>query len=171
MPMPHAAIANRAQPDPRVTARLIARIKRLIADGSVAPGSKFPPEREMAKEFGANRASVRQALKVLEMMGVLSQRVGDGTYLAQSAETILNEPIDFLVLLDDLSHHELFETRLIVEPELTARAAERATAEDLSALRNAILAMERSKTTRERLDADLAFHDAIFRASGNRICH
>jgi GntR family transcriptional regulator, transcriptional repressor for pyruvate dehydrogenase complex len=104
-------------------------------------------------------------------MGVLSQRVGDGTYLSESAETILNEPIDFLVLLDDLSQHELFETRLMIEPELTARAAERATAEDISALRNAIFAMERSKSTRERLNADLAFHEAIFRASGNRICH
>jgi GntR family transcriptional regulator, transcriptional repressor for pyruvate dehydrogenase complex len=159
-----------AEPDVRVTGRLIARIKALIADGSISPGSKFPPEREMAKDFGVNRASIRQALKVLEIMGVLSQHVGDGTYLSASAETILNEPIDFLVLLDDLSHHELFETRLIVEPELTARAAERATAEDMQALRNAVLAMERSKTNRERLDADLAFHDAIFRASGNRIC-
>lgn len=168
--MPTVSIASNAQQDSRVTARLIARIKRLIADGSVAPGSKFPPEREMAKEFGANRASVRQALKVLEMMGVLSQRVGDGTYLSESAETILNEPIEFLVLLDDLSHYELFETRLIVEPELAARAAERATAEDISVLRNAVLALERSKSMRERLDADMAFHNAIFRASGNRIC-
>ena len=83
-------------------------------------------------------------------MGVLSQRVGDGTYLSfDSAESILDEPLDFLILLDDLSHHELFETRLIVEPELTARAAERATAEDISDLRNAIFAMERSKTTRD----------------------
>ena len=168
--MTSTATVSKPQQDPRVTARLIARIKRLIADGSVSPGSKFPPEREMAKEFGANRASVRQALKVLEMMGVLSQRVGDGTYLSESAETILNEPIDFLVLLDDLSHHELFETRLIVEPELAARAAERATAEDISTLRNAVLALERSKVTRDRLEADMAFHNAIFRASGNRIC-
>src|SRR5580693_650700 len=157
--MTSTAIVSKAQQDPRVTARLIARIKRLIADGSVSPGSKFPPEREMAKEFGANRASVRQALKVLEIMGVLSQRVGDGTYLSESAETILNEPIDFLVLLDDLSQHELFETRLMIEPELTARAAERATAEDISTLRNAIFAMERSKTTRDRLNADMAFHE------------
>jgi GntR family transcriptional repressor for pyruvate dehydrogenase complex len=110
-------------------------------------------------------------LKVLEIMGVLYQRVGDGTYLSSTAEAILHEPIDFLVLLDDLSQHELFETRLIMEPELTARAAERATAEDIAALRNAVLAMERSKTNRARLDADLAFHEAIFRASGNRICH
>jgi GntR family transcriptional regulator, transcriptional repressor for pyruvate dehydrogenase complex len=157
--------------DSRITAKLISRIKSLIATGAIAPGSKFPPERELAKDFSVNRASVRQALKVLEIMGVLSQRVGDGTYLSASAETILNEPLDFLVLLDDLSHHELFETRLMVEPELTARATERATAEDLAGLRNAILAMERSKTTSERLEADIAFHEGIFRASGNRICH
>jgi GntR family transcriptional regulator, transcriptional repressor for pyruvate dehydrogenase complex len=169
--MPRATSGIREQPDTRITAKLISRIKNLIATGTISPGSKFPPERELAREFGVNRASVRQALKVLEIMGVLSQRVGDGTYLSASAETILNEPIDFLVLLDDLSQHELFETRLMMEPELTARAAERATTEDLSALRNAIFAMERSKTTRDRLNADLAFHEAIFRASGNRICH
>jgi GntR family transcriptional regulator, transcriptional repressor for pyruvate dehydrogenase complex len=156
--------------DGRVTSRLISSFKNMIADGTLAPGKKFPPERDLATKFGANRTTVRQALKVLEIMGVLTQRVGDGTYLSNSAETILNEPIDFLVLLDDLSHHELFETRLIVEPELTARAAERATSEDIAALRSAVTAMEKSKSTKERLNADLAFHDAIFHASGNRIC-
>lgn len=169
--MPRATSKTAEHPDTRITAKLIARIKNLIATGAISPGAKFPPERELAKEFGVNRASVRQVLKVLEIMGVLSQRVGDGTYLSESAETILNEPIDFLVLLDDLSQHELFETRLMIEPELTARAAERATAEDIATLRNAIFAMERSKSTRERLNADMAFHEAIFRASGNRICH
>lgn len=169
--MPRTPAKSRTQPDTRITAKLIGRIKGMIATGAISPGSKFPPERGLAREFGVNRASVRQALKVLEIMGVLSQHVGDGTYLSASAETILNEPIDFLVLLDDLSQHELFETRLMMEPELTARAADRATTEDLSALRNAIFSMERSKTTRERLNADLAFHEAIFRASGNRICH
>jgi GntR family transcriptional repressor for pyruvate dehydrogenase complex len=142
----------------------------MIASGALGPGSRLPAERDMAKQFHVNRASVRQVLKVLEMMGVLTQRVGDGTYLSMSAEAILNEPLDFLVLLDDLSHHELFETRLIVEPELAARAAERATAEDLHSLRAAVTAMQNSTNTEERLAADMAFHDAVFRASGNRIC-
>lgn len=169
--MPRAKTTTREKADTRITAKLIGRIKAMIASGAISPGSKFPPERQLAVEFGVNRASVRQALKVLEIMGVLSQRVGDGTYLSESAETILNEPIDFLVLLDDLSQHELFETRLMMEPELAARAAERATTEDLASLRNAIQTMEQSKTIRERLNADLAFHAAVFRASGNRICH
>src|SRR5216683_4796518 len=149
--MPPKQAESRPKPaDSRVTAQLISRIKKLISDGSVVPGSRFPPERKLAKEFGVNRASLRQALKVLEIMGVLTQRVGDGTYLSASAETILKEPLDFLILLDDLSHHELFETRLIVEPELAARAAERATVEDLATLRRAITAMEQSRATRSR---------------------
>ena len=162
---------HRQAADTRVTAKLIANIKQMISRGEISPGAKFPPERELAKEFGVNRASLRQVLKVLEMMGVLTQRVGDGTYLSASAESILEEPLDFLILIDDLSHHELFETRLIVEPELAARAAERATTEDLAGLRQAIMDMERSRTNQARLEADIAFHDCVFRASGNRICH
>lgn len=157
--------------DTRITAKILEKIKYLISSGSVTPGGKFPPERELAKEFGVNRGSLRQALKVLEIMGVLTQRVGAGTYLSESAESTLKEPLDFLVLLDDLSHHELFETRMIVEPELAARAAQRATAEDLIGLRKAIVAMEQCRTNQERLEADIAFHECIFRASGNRICH
>jgi len=168
---PTAQSERKTPSDTRVTAKLINQIKTLISNGSIAPGSKFPPERELAKEFKVNRSSVRQALKVLEIMGVLTQRVGDGTYLSTSAESILNEPLDFLILLDDLSHHELLETRMIVEPELAARAAERATVEDLLNLRRAIAGMETSRTNQERLDADVAFHESIFRASGNRICH
>ena len=86
-----------------ITAIVLEKIKRLISTGDVAPGGKFPPERELAKAFGVNRGSLRQALKVLEIMGVLAQRVGDGTYLSPSADLILKEPLDFLVLVDDLS--------------------------------------------------------------------
>ena len=97
--MPITSKPTAAPADSRVTARLISRIKSMIADGTLTPGTKFPPERDLAIQFAANRTSVRQALKVLEIMGVLTQRVGDGTYLSNSAETILNEPLDFLVLL------------------------------------------------------------------------
>jgi GntR family transcriptional repressor for pyruvate dehydrogenase complex len=157
-------------PDSRVTARLLTDIKLLMSTGELAPGNRLPPERELAQKFGVNRGSLRQVLKVLEIMGVLTQRVGDGTYLNASAETILNEPLDFLIALDDITPRDLFETRLIVEPELAARAAERATATDLAALRQAVADMAKSRTLAQRLDADMAFHEGIFRAAGNRIC-
>jgi GntR family transcriptional regulator, transcriptional repressor for pyruvate dehydrogenase complex len=154
-----------------ITVQLISSFKNLISEGKFVPGCKLPPERALAKRFGVNRSSLRQALKVLQLMGVLSQRVGDGTYLNTDAAKILHEPIEFLIIMGDLSHEELFEARLIVESELTARATERATSHDLADLRRAISDMENSQSDQARIDADLAFHEAIFRASGNRVCH
>lgn len=156
----------------RVTGKLIGRFKDLLAQGELIPGLKLPPERELAQRFGVSRPSLRQALKVLEIMGVLSQHVGDGTYLNSSASQILDEPMDFLVLMDSISHHELFEARLIVEPELAARAAERATPEDLSELRRSISAIQNNPADQKKVaEADIAFHEAVFRAAGNRVCH
>ena len=154
-----------------ITVQLISSFKSLISEGKFVPGCKLPPERELAKRFQVNRSSLRQALKVLQLMGVLSQRVGDGTYLNTDAAKILHEPIEFLIIMGDLSHEELFEARLIVESELAARAAERATSHDLADLRRAIADLENSQSDESRIDADLAFHEAIFRASGNRVCH
>ncbi len=157
-------------PSGDITAKLISSIKSLISKGVLIPGCKLPAERELARRFGVNRSSLRQALKVLQLMGVLYQRVGDGTYLNSNASNILQEPMEFLILMGDISHEELFEARLIVETELVARAAERATAEDLAHLRHAITDLANSRTVEARLDADIAFHEAIFRASGNRVC-
>ncbi len=143
----------------------------MIALGELRPGSRFPPERELAQRFGVSRPSLRQALKVLEIMGVLTQRVGDGTYLSLNASAILSEPMEFLILLDGISHQELYEARLIVEPELAARAAERAAEDDIAVFEQLIGEMERKVDDRvAQIDLDLAFHSEIFRAAGNRVC-
>ena len=155
--------------DGDITVRLIAQFKALISDGTFVPGSRIPPERDLARQFGVNRTSLRQALKVMQLMGVAAQRVGDGTYLSKDAAQILREPIEFMIVLADITDEELLEARLIVESELAARAAQRASGEDLAAMRRAIKAMEKSANQQARVDADLAFHEAIFRASGNRV--
>src|SRR5882672_435771 len=125
-----------------VTVRLLSTFKRLISEGALVAGSRLPSERELAENFQVSRSSLRQALKVLEIMGVISQRVGDGTYLNAAAPTVLGEPMEFLILLNGISFHELMETRVIVEPELAARAATRATEDDLASLRREMAAMK-----------------------------
>src|SRR3954468_5173264 len=112
-----ATAVTRTKRKEDVTVRLITIFKQLIAEGVLKPGGRLPAEREMAESFGVSRSSLRQALKVLEIMGVISQRVGDGTYLNAGAPSILSEPMEFLILLDGISFHELMEARLIVEPE------------------------------------------------------
>jgi GntR family transcriptional repressor for pyruvate dehydrogenase complex len=154
-----------------ITVRLIGIFKDLISEGSLAPGGRLPAERDLAGKFGVSRSSLRQALKVLEIMGVISQRVGDGTYLNIAAPSILSEPMEFLILLDGITFHELMEARLIVEPKLAARAAERATPEDVAELARIHAAMERNQADSLRfVEQDLLFHRTIYRIAGNRVC-
>src|SRR3984957_8005134 len=153
-----------------VTHLLILRFQQMMSDGVLRPGTKLPPERELAAHFRVARSSLRPALKVLEIMGVITQKVGDGSYLNSDASAVLAVPMEFLFLLDDTSVEELTELRLMIEPALAAKAAERATLDDLALLRQSISDLKESKGDRVRLVAsDLLFHRTIFNASGNRL--
>ena len=68
-----------------ITYWLVLRFQQLLSDGVLKPGTRLPSERELAGKFGVARSSLRQALKVLEVMGVITQRVGDGSYLNNDA--------------------------------------------------------------------------------------
>jgi GntR family transcriptional repressor for pyruvate dehydrogenase complex len=153
-----------------VTHLLILRFQQMLSDGVLTPGAKLPPERELATHFKVARSSLRQALKVLEIMGVITQKVGDGSYLNRDASSVLRVPMEFLFLLDDTTVEELTELRLIIEPSLAAKAAERANSSDIALLRQSITDLENSERDRIKLVAsDLLFHRAIFEASGNRL--
>jgi len=155
-----------------LTSKLLATFKQLIAEGTLAPGTRLPAEREMASSLNVSRGSLRQVLKMLEIMGVVSQRVGDGTYLNAAAPSILAEPMEFLILLDGISFEELMDARLIVEPELAARAAARATPELLADLRQSLLGMKQNGEDHVRLiREDLRFHRTIFQMADNRVCN
>jgi GntR family transcriptional repressor for pyruvate dehydrogenase complex len=167
-PVNSSLVSEKAHED--VTPRLIRHFKELIRTGTLTPGCRLPSERELAQNLGVNRASLRQALKVLQVMGVLDQRVGDGTYVGSDPRTILREPIEFLILLANVSHEDLFQFRLLIEPELVAIAARKASDAERGAMMAAIAALRGSRTTRQRLEADLAFHEAISRSAGNSLC-
>jgi GntR family transcriptional repressor for pyruvate dehydrogenase complex len=153
-----------------LTHLLILRFQQMLSDGVLRPGTKLPPERELAAHFNVARSSLRPALKVLEIMGVIKQKVGDGSYLNRDASSVLAVPMEFLFLLDDTSVQELTELRFLMEPALAAKAAERANSEDIALLRQSITDLESSEEDRIKLVAsDLLFHRAIFQASGNRL--
>jgi GntR family transcriptional regulator, transcriptional repressor for pyruvate dehydrogenase complex len=153
-----------------LTHLLILRFQQMMSEGVLKPGTKLPPERELAAHFKVARSSLRQALKVLEMMGVITQRIGDGSYLNQDASSVLSVPMEFLFLLDGISVEELTEVRILMEPALAAKAAERANAHDITLLRQSVQNLENSKHDRVKLiSSDLLFHKIIFEASGNRL--
>lgn len=156
-----------------LTTTLLAGLKQMLADGELHPTDKLPPERDLARHFGVNRASLRQALKALEIIGVLRQRVGDGTYLTEDASETLNAPLDFLLLIDGITFGELYEARRVFEPELAARAARRHTGQEIAQLEENVAEMKR------QLEAgflpgiatcDQRFHLLIWQMAGNRVC-
>lgn len=152
-----------------VTSLLVARFQEMLRDGLLRQGSRLPPERELAAHFNVARSSLRQALKVLEVMGVITQKVGDGSYFNTDTSAVLSVPMEFLFLLDDTSVSELTELRLLIEPGLARLAAERATVDDIELLRKSIRDFESSgKDHLKLVSADLLFHRAIFQASKNR---
>ena len=154
-----------------LTTRLLATFKQFISEGWLAPGARLPAERELASSLKVSRGSLRQVLKMLEVMGVVSQRVGDGTYLNAAAPSILAEPLEFLILLDGIGCEELMDARLIVEPELAARAAARATPENLAPLREHLVKMRESGDDHAQfIEEDLRFHRTIFQMADNRVC-
>lgn len=146
------------------TQELIEKFRHFITNQKLERGSRLPPERELAISLGTSRASLRQALKALESVGVITQRVGDGTYLSTDANNIMRIPLSFVMLLDGISLLELFDLRLMIEPEMAAKAAERATGRDLDAIRLSL-----NQMPHDTARADAQFHEAICRATGNRL--
>lgn len=152
-----------------LTSRLIDSFKDLIAKGVLKPGVKLPPERDLAQRFGVSRSSLRHALKALDMLGIITQRVGDGTYLSSDPARILGEPLEFLFLLDREADSDVEHTRMLVEPALAAMAAEHGTEEVVGHLGDILSQMRAESDHHKLLQLDLHFHDTVFRASGNAL--
>lgn len=152
-----------------LTEQLVQKFESLVLKGSLSPGEQLPPERHLAEMLSVSRASLRQALKALQVMGVLEVRQGSGNYLSESAKEILQVPPGILVPLRGLTQAELFEVRRAMEAESAATAAERATPADLESMRVELAGMKANKNDRAAYGKyDLAFHNTIAAISGNR---
>jgi GntR family transcriptional repressor for pyruvate dehydrogenase complex len=152
-----------------LTDYLVRRLKALISRGGLTPGEKLPPERELATMLNVSRTSMRQAIKILQVIGVLDVRPGSGTYLSKSAQRILEEPTYELTPLRGLSQGELFEARRAIEAEAAAAAAVRAGNTDIEKIEEALEQMSlHLSDANSYAKYDMAFHQAITGASGNR---
>lgn len=151
-----------------VTEEIIGRIKSLLAEGKLKPGSKLPPERELAQMLNVGRPAIRQALKALAALGIIDSRVGQGTFVNESTEQLLAVPMDFMMLLNPITIRELFEVRKALDVELAGLAVDRATEEDIARIEVILKAQQENLTDAEAfLNLDLEFHRAIADAARN----
>ena len=150
--------------EPRRLYRQIAdQISLLISDGEYTPGSRLPAERDLAKQFGVSRPSVREALIALEVEGVLDVRVGSGIYVTQPGSQGQHG-----ALAGDSGPFEVIHARWLIEGECAALAAKNATPAQRAAIRASHAELiKASKRDHNPLDVDRLFHVTIAEASGN----
>jgi GntR family transcriptional regulator, transcriptional repressor for pyruvate dehydrogenase complex len=154
----------------KVYAEIAAQIHRLIAEGRLKPGDHLPPERELAEVFGVSRTSVRDAIRVLEVRGLVEPRHGEGTVVRQILIDAIVSPLaDALTASKDLTA-DLFDMRKMLEPPLARAAAFRATADDVRALAEIVARQAaRAQAGEIAIDEDNAFHYRIATAAKNRV--
>jgi GntR family transcriptional regulator, transcriptional repressor for pyruvate dehydrogenase complex len=146
----------------------IKALRTLIIDGALKPGTRLPPEPELASQLGLSRGTLRGAVRALVTARVLDVRRGDGTYVTSLEPQLLLEGIGFAVeLMQEDRWLELLELRRILEPSATALAAERGGPEVLADLADRLRLMERSRGE-SRIKQDIEFHGIIAAASGNQ---
>lgn len=157
--MPLQAVENR-----RLYRQIADQIAALIEGGEYTAGARLPPERDLAKQLGVSRPSVREALIALEVEGYVEVRVGSGVYVlgTRTATT------PGAALPEDSGPFELIKARWLIEAECAALAAKHGTRAQVRAIEDALQEME---TAREKgvmpLIADRQFHLRIAEASGN----
>ena len=146
---------------------LVERLGEFVIRTNLAVGERFPPERELASRLQVSRASLRQALAVLEAQGFIEVRHGGGVFLRRSRGFggMLHKLVERRGRLP-----EVLEARELLEVRLAELAATRRTDEDLASMRAALVAMEAEIASAGLgMDGDAAFHHAVHRAGDNKV--
>jgi len=156
------------RPTSTLVGNIIHELSERIIAGEWQAGDFLPPQKALAAQLGVGVSTIREATQVLVSMGLVESRPGKGTWVRER-EPEADTPAGALRLrLNELQASTIFETRLVIEIPMTEYAAERATLEDIAAIRSSLEAMETAVSDIDAFArADLAFHKAVARASHN----
>jgi GntR family transcriptional repressor for pyruvate dehydrogenase complex len=154
----------------RVSESIVEQLTELILDGTWGPGQRIPSERELSDSLNVGRTSVREALRILETMGYLEIRIGDGSYVREGIPIPFNVNNFINLVQADETFDDLMEARELIEQQIAFIAAESATQDDLQELR-AVVAQHADAIGRgdPGLEHDIQFHMRLAMATGNRV--
>ncbi len=157
-------------PESHRTMQVVNHVRSLIEKGTLQPGDKLPPERELARTLNVSRASLRTGIGYLAAMGVMKIRHGVGTFVADGPPDLGKASLSFMGALHGFQSWQMFEARIILESNLAALAAERGKDEHHAALAEEVAEMFAAVDAPvEYLIHDVLFHRIIAQASGNPI--
>jgi GntR family transcriptional repressor for pyruvate dehydrogenase complex len=160
-------MALRNAPTGRLSRHVVEQFRTMLAAGDLAAGDRLPAERELAERFGVGRGSVREALRELEILGLVEARHGAGTYVRAVDSRELMAPFRSVVALSSAAVDDVVEFRRLFEPQVAALAATNADDEGRALLQSALRRYDSALGAGHAVDADVDFHEAVARCTGN----
>jgi GntR family transcriptional repressor for pyruvate dehydrogenase complex len=149
--------------------RVAWQIERLIVDQQKQPGDRLPSGNELAAGFGVSRTVIRDALAMLEQRGLVQSRPGSGVYVHDGSSAALADVLGQMLRQNAISVPELMGARQLLEVHNARTAAGLASEADLDTMARSIDEMRRAHGPMGFVDADVAFHEALAGAAGNRV--
>lgn len=150
--------------------RAADQIAEMIADRQLKAGDKLPNEFEMASQLNVGRGTIREAVKILVSRNVVEIRRGSGTFVCDNPG-VLEDPFGFAFVEDKQKLAlDLCEFRMVVEPEMAAMAAERASDEEIMRMEEAAQEVEElCLQNKDHMEKDIIFHELIARSTNNQV--
>lgn len=150
--------------------QLVEHLQQYMIDNSLQPGDRLPTEAELAARFRVSRQSVREAIKVLESIGVIETRPRDGSRVRKMNTRHLTDHLRFMFELDGATVKEMAATRRVLECGFVPVIVENADELDFQRMEAAVERMrEHTRRGEAFAEADMAFHQALARATKNRV--
>lgn len=156
---------NRVPKGARIYEKVVEKLKRSIASGELLPGDPLPSERCLIDDYGVSRSSLREAFRVMELLGLIESIPGKGRFVRHPGSAPAEKEN---IKLEDSAILELMEARRTLDPAIAAESAMRATPSDLTKMLRVITETEKRLDTPEhRAQADFEFHLALAEATHN----
>src|SRR6201996_9079970 len=121
-----------------LTAAAFEQLISFVVKGSWKAGDRIPPERQLCQQLGIARTSLREALKAMELIGMLDSRVGDGTFVCPRSEFLSRPLLWAFTGTDHAELRDIMEARTLIEENLAGMAAERGSEEEIGAIERSV---------------------------------
>lgn len=145
------------------------KVKNMIIQREMKPGDRLPTELELVDQFGVSRSTLREAMKVLSAENVVVIRQGSGTFVSHGTG-IGEDPLGLNFTNQSKLIKNLFETRMLIEPNIAALAAQRATPEDIRKLKSLVMEMNQAQVNSSAMaEMDVQFHTAVAECTHNDV--
>lgn len=151
----------------KVYEQVIEQIKSKIKSGEIKKGDRLPSEREMSELIGVSRTSVREAIRALEVVGLVESKQGAGNYIKTNFDNSLFEPLSVMFMLQESSVKEMYDLRETLELECAKLSARNIEDNELALLTAIMDRMYLAGSEEESLELDIKFHYLIAKSSRN----